>query len=285
MNKVFSLVLGFLAVSCANYGQLNYVTQLPERLKENSGMAVIDSTGVWFIADNGNKDVLYKVDKNGTLLKELKVKDAKNKDWEDLANDKQGNVYIGDFGNNQNKRTGLVIYKVPNPSIEKGEKITAESIRFSYPEQTEFPPKKEQRHFDAEAFFYYKNALYIITKNRAEPFNGRAFIYKVPATKGNYEATLVGSFITCQETSKCRVTAADISPNGQTIALLGYGNLWVFTHFKWDDFSKGKMQTIDLKSKTQLEALSFINNKTLLLSDEKMGPTGRNLYSYTLDLE
>ena len=79
-----------------------------------------------------------------------------------------------------------------------------------------------------------------------------------------------------------QVTAADISPDGSTIALLGYGKLWVFTDFKWDDFSKGKMKTIDLGVTTQLESICFLNNETLLLTDEERANTGGNLYSLKL---
>lgn len=249
---------------------------------ENSGMVTIVDSTIWLIEDRGNKDEIYKVDFKGNLLKDLKVKNAKNHDWEDLARDENGNTYIGDFGNNSNKRKNLVIYKIPNPEIEAGEKIDAEKIEFSYQDQKDFPPVVAELNYDAEAFFYQNNSLYIITKNRTIPFSGEAFVYKVPAVQGEHIAQLVGKFITCKKDVICQVTAADISPDGTKIALLGYGKLWVFTDFKWDDFSKGKMKTIDLGATTQLESICFLNNGTLLLSDEERGNTGGNLYSLKL---
>ena len=273
----------FSMLQCADSGKLTYLTKLPEKLGENSGIISLKDSTLWLIEDRGNTDEIYKVDFNGNLLSKFKVKNAKNYDWEDLAADEKGNVYIGDFGNNHNKRKNLVIYKLPNPELEKGEKIEAEKIEFNYPEQKDFPPVIAKLNFDAEAFFYRDSALYIITKNRTIPFTGEAFIYKIPAVVGTHSAQFIGKFTTCMNDIICQVTAADISPNGATAVLLGYGKLWVFTDFNGDDFSKGKMRTIDLRTNTQLESICFLNNKTLLVSDEERGGTGGNVYAFTLE--
>ncbi len=39
------------------------------------------------------------IGENGRVYDTLAVKDAINVDWEDLAKDPEGNLYIGDFGN------------------------------------------------------------------------------------------------------------------------------------------------------------------------------------------
>lgn len=282
MLKYTALFLLFIFTGCSNYGQLTLVTKLPKTLKENSGIVSLNNNTFWIIEDSGNPDEIYNVDQKGNLLKKFKVKNAKNKDWEDLTKDELGNVYIGDFGNNNSQRKDLIIYKIPNPENEPGDKIDAEQIHFSYPEQTDLSPKKEGFLYDAEAFFYQKGFLYIITRNRTNPFNGKTFIYKVPAKKGTYDATLVGEFKTGDDYRSCQITSADISPDGKKIVLLSYGKIWLYTDFQFDDFSKGKLQLIDLKGTTQLESICFIDNNTLFLSDEEKGPTGRNLYSYSL---
>ena len=273
------LLVLLLFTGCSNYGQLQYVAKLPKKLKENSGMTTLNDSTAWLIEDHGNNNVIYEVDLEGKILRQLEVDNAHNHDWEDLTKDSDNNIYIGDFGNNNNKRKNLTIYKIPNPDIEKNKKTEAGKIKFSYPDQKEFPPSAAEMNFDAEAFFYYKKAFFIITKNRTKPFDGEAAIYKVPAITGKHEAQFIGKFITCKDEDKCRVTAADISPDGNTVALLGYGNIWLFTDFKWDDFSNGDLKTINLGITTQLESLSFLDNHTLLLSDEKQGKTGGNLYS------
>lgn len=282
-NKFYYLFLLFLTqVSCQNHGKLEFIADLPSSLKENSGIESYDGTTVWIIEDNGNKDELYQVNFKGELVKSFEVKNAKNTDWEDLAKDKEGNMYIGDFGNNDNARKDLVIYKLPSPEKESGDKIDAKKIKFHYPEQKKFPPKKAKRFYDAEALFHHGKQLYIITKNRSNPFSGDALIYTVPDTKGEYTAKRIGTINLCDDWETCQITSIAISPDGKKIVALSYGKLFVFTDFTWDDFSKGKMTTIDLGLRTQLEAVCFTDNTTLLLSDEVSHLKGGNLYSYAL---
>jgi len=281
MSRYLYILFASLLFSCSNYGQLTYITKLPKKLDENSGMAIGRDSTVWMINDSGGADKIYQINFKGKYLNEFEVKNAKNKDWEDMARDIDGNVYIADTGNNANKRKDLVVYKIPNPDKEKGDKIEAERIEFNFPEQKKFPPKKKNLHFDSEAIFYAKDSLYLITKNRSHPFSGKAKIYRIPAKKGKYKATYLGEFIPCTDFSTCKITAADISPDGKTIALLGYGKLWLFTNFNLSNFFEGELKTIDLGITTQLESISFLNNKTLLLSDEELHKTGRNLYSFS----
>ena len=274
-------ILFYLASSCSNYGQLKFIAKLPSELNENSGIVYVQgSESLWFIEDNGNKDKIYEVDFKGNITNELEVKNAKNHDWEDLAKDKIGNIYIGDFGNNNNDRKNLVIYKLPDPSTESGDKIEAQKIRFNYPEQNEFPPGRQEMLFDAEAFFHFDSFLFIVTKNRANPFSGEASIYRVPDEPGNYQAKLMGKIKTCADWNTCQVTSADVSPDGKTIVLLGYGKLWMLTDFVPNDFSKVVLKEIDLGARSQLEAICFKDANTLLLSDEERHSGGRNLYTF-----
>ncbi|MBT8183926.1 MAG: hypothetical protein KJN76_03730 [Eudoraea sp.] len=282
MSKIYTLLISALLMSCSNYGQLSFVTKLPKKLNENSGIVSLEENKIWVIEDNGNPDELFEVNFEGELLKEFKVTNAKNKDWEDLTKDDKGNLYIADIGNNANKRKNLVIYKVPDPTKEKGDKIAAEKIEFSYPNQKDFPPKAKDFKFDAEALFYMSGNLYLITKNRARPFKGDAQIYRLPARPGKYKAHLIGTLNLCQEAALCSVTSAAISPDGRKIVLLGYGRIWIITDFEGDNFMAGKITTINHGATTQLEAVCFKNDSTLLLSDERSHGTGRNLYSYTL---
>lgn len=276
------LLLGVLA-GCAQTVSLTPIAEMPKKLKENSGLALQDNTSVWTVEDSGNKAAIYKVGMDGTLERTLEVKDAKNHDWEDLAQDPQGNIYIADFGNNGNDRKNLAIYKIHDPEHEKGDKIPSQKIEFSYPEQGHFPPAVNNRLYDAEALFYADGNLYLITKNRARPFTGEALVYTLPSKKGTYKAKKVASFKPCEDDSHaCQVTAADISPDGKKIALLGYGRLWIFTDFTLPDFTKGQKQSIDLDMDTQLESVIFENNTTLLLSDEHNPSGGGNLYRYQL---
>ena len=276
------LFLIFILQSCANHGQLSFIEKLPKKLKENSGIVSYSKGTAWFIEDKGNSDNIYKSDFKGNIIQQFDIKNAKNIDWEDLTKDKEGNLYIGDFGNNENNRKNLAILKLPNPEVEKGHKINSEFITFNYPEQQEFPPQESELLYDAEAFFHHAGHLYIFTKNRTNPFTGETLIYRVPDKKGSYDAKLMGKINICEDWDTCRITSAAISPDSETIVLLSYGKLWIITDFLMDELPKGNIKKIDLGIRTQLESVCFTNNKTLLLSDEVRKGTGGNLYSYAL---
>lgn len=282
MHRTLLIFCALVIFSCSNHGQLTYLTDLPNSLNEVSGLVHLNDSTVWVLEDGANHDEIYKLNFNGDILTTLKVKNAKNKDWEDLTKDSLGNVYIADTGNNDNDRKDLVIYKIPNPEIEKGDKIDAIKIEFRYPEQKYFPPKKAKHLYDAEAIFHLKNKLYLVTRNRSDPFDGTALIYTLPSTKGTYDAQLVGSINFCDDWKTCQITSIAVSPNQKKIVALSYGKLFVFENFTLDDFSKGDMTTIDLGARTQLESVCFLTDDRLILADESSHGFGGNLYTYTL---
>lgn len=231
--------------------------------------------------DSGNKPELYGVNTKGKIKKVLTIQ-AKNHDWEDLTSDNKGNVYIGDFGNNRNKRKNLVILKVNHNDFTRKKNIEIERIRFSYPKQTKFPPKKKKLFFDAESFFFWKDNLYIFTKSRVKKKFGKTSLYKVPAKAGNYEAEFIAEFENCNDMS-CWITSADISPNEQKIALLTHNEVLVFSDFTDDNFFNGKLTRYPLEHTSQKEGIAFKNNEIVYITDEKAHGKGGKLYEFSLE--
>ena len=217
MNKL--LISFFLIASSCDTGNLTIITDVPKALNEVSGTETIPNSDlIWMLNDGGNKVKIYALNKKGKIKTELKIK-AKNNDWEDLASDEKGNLYIGDFGNNLNKRKNLAILKVKNKDLNSGNKIEIERISFRYPNQVKFPPKKKSMYFDCEAFFHYNDSLYLFTKSRVKNDFGKTHLYKIPAKKGNHTAEFISSFSSCTDLL-CWVTSADISLDGKQVALL-----------------------------------------------------------------
>ena len=213
MNK-FLFAFFILAAGC-DTGNVDVVADIPTELHEASGVETIPQSDlIWMVNDSGNAPKLYGLDTKGRIQKELIIK-AKNHDWEDLASDAEGNIYIGDFGNNANKRENLAILKVNHKDLTSDAPVEIERISFKYPDQKKFPPKKKHMSFDAEAFFFYNDSLYIFTKNRVKHDFGKTKLYKVPATRGQHEAIYIDTFSTCPDTH-CWITSADISKDGKT---------------------------------------------------------------------
>lgn len=284
MKYLLFSVTVFLIISVASCQEKNepeVLYSLPKSLKEVSGIEWVNNK-LWGIEDSGNDNVLYQLDEKGDVANSLMIRNATNTDWEDLASDTEGNIYIGDFGNNDNDRSDLCIYKISKDSLGKEQSQAVAKTTFSYPEQKEFPPKKTERVFDVEAFVVYKDHFYLFTKNRSKNSDGTVLLYKIPNKSGNQPAQQIGSFITCSEFNTCAVTAATISANGQRLALLSHNTVWLFEDFKEDNFFEGKKTVLPLNHYSQKEAMTFKDNSTLLISDEKVKKSGGNVYQFKL---
>lgn len=281
MKKLILLSIIFLFVSCQNFGQLQMMADLPKDLKEVSGMeTAVGSKYIWMINDSGNKPRLFGVSKKGKIKKEVEI-DKKNKDWEDLTSDEEGNLYIGDFGNNENERKNLRILKISKKDLRK-KKADVKKIEFEYEDQDDYSPKKKEMFYDAESFFYYKKYFYIFTKSRVAKEYGKTSLYKLPAKVGNHKAKLIAEFDNGNKNASW-ITSADISQDGKKVVLLSQKNVLIFTDFKDDNFFSGKVREIDLIHRTQKEAVCFKDNNTLLLSDEKSDGEGGNLYQLKIN--
>ena len=105
-------IIGLYQVSAQT---VRTVTSLSDDLEENSGMVHYANGVLYFINDSGNDPILYRYDTATNTYGEFEILNASNVDWEDLATDDSGNIYIGDFGNNDNRRRDLKIYKAVNP--------------------------------------------------------------------------------------------------------------------------------------------------------------------------
>ena len=280
MNKL--LILFFSIVSACDTGNLKVIADLPKTLNEVSGTETTPHTDwVWMLNDGGNKARIYGVNSKGIIKKELKI-NAKNNDWEDLASDQNGNLYIGDFGNNLNKRKNLAILKVSVDSLKNKGKINIERISFKYPNQTKFPAKKKSMYFDCESFFYFNDSLYLFTKSRVKNDFGKTNLYKIPAKPGNHVAEFISSFNSCN-TLDCWITSADISDDNKSIVLLSPKSVFVFTNFTNDAFFSGTVKQYDFTFISQKEGVCFKDDQTLLITDEKAHGEGGNLYEFILD--
>lgn len=256
------------------------INNLSGVLNEISGITKFPNEPfLYAINDSGNSNIIYQLDAQGEIIKELTIPTAINNDWEDLAYDHQNNLYIGDFGNNQNKRKDLAIYKVSN--ISTGTIITSK-INFYLEDQTKFPPKKKDRNFDIEAFVYLKNNFYLFTKNRSSEFRGDTKLYKVSAQPGNQIAKLITRYTTCDDDSDCFITGAAINAKGDAIALLTYNKIFILTDFTDDNLFNGTVEKIKLHHFSQKEGISFKNDSTLIIVDEKSKHKESFLYEYIL---
>jgi hypothetical protein len=182
--KIQILLIIILFVGNSFSQKLEKVAKLPDTMKEISGLCFLNDTVMVGHNDSGNEPILYFLNLKGQKIHQVEVLEAKNNDWEDITADGKGHLYIGDIGNNNNSRKKLRIYKVSTWNILKKKEVKAEEIEIDYAEQKEIPTAEKDWHFDAEAIAYYKDSIYIFTKCRAKPFDGRSFQYAVSTKAG-----------------------------------------------------------------------------------------------------
>ncbi|RKD91350.1 T9SS type A sorting domain-containing protein [Mangrovibacterium diazotrophicum] len=282
------LILNFSGSTRSHATGLKTLCRLPEKVQETSGIELTGKNEVWTLNDSGGAAELYLCDTLGNLVRTVKINDAENHDWEDITQDDQGNFYIGDMGNNNNDRENLRIYKIPNPSSTTASSVDAEKIKFTYEDQTKFPPGDDNLNYDCEAIIWYNSNIYLFTKNRSIPI--KTSVYRIPDQPGEYVAKKLATFDTAGSNTNETdiysywITSADISPNGKQLALLSHDRIWVFYNFSDDNFFGGDYKVYELETSTQKESICFADNSTLYLTDEYWSTfdIGRNLYVLTI---
>jgi len=245
------------------------ITALPTCLHESSGIEAENTNSIWTHNDSGDSARIYQIDTLGNILRNICFQVDSAIDCEESTRDTNGNYYLGDFGNNSNDRTNLRIYKITNPDSITTSTIIPELITFRFEDQELFPPDSAHMDFDCEAMFHFQDSLYLFSKNRS----GNMFckMYRLPDVAGDYIAELVDSFNT-----GTWITSADINAAGNKMVLLSESRLWLFSDIQGTNFFDGNAQMFNMYF-SQKEAVVFVDDSTLYLTDEYLFGTGGNL--------
>lgn len=244
----------------ANLTQVGKMNGVPE----SSGLALTGEDGTFYThGDEGARPILFKVDATGRTVAELEVP-VQGDDWESITRDTQGNLYIGDVGNNNNNRRDLVIYRL-NPGNVK----QVQEIKLKYPDQQDFPPAKQDQNFDCEATLWHGGNVYLFTKDRGQGQTSK--VYAVPDQPGSYTARLITKLAIPGE-----VTDAALSPDGRRLVLLARQEMFVLEGSSFEEALKATPQQVSLKGAGQTEGAVFTDNATLYISSEQGA-----LYKYT----
>lgn len=242
--------------------------------KETSGIIKSDLyKGIyWIHNDSGDKPRLIPITRDGKIAQSYRYKtnegqfigDAVNMDWEEIMKDDNGNLIVADYGNNCNCRRDLVFYYIRETDpIQKNNRVF-KKIFFRYPDQKQFTKEGDDYNFDAEGAFFAHGKIYVLSKNRSNTYTK---LYRLDTTNP-FEVntlTLLDTF-----DIKGKVTGADISKDGKTIAVLTYTGVWLLKAKNKDDYFDGAIWWLPIDAKG-MEGICFDDEKTLILSRE---PTG-----------
>ena len=243
------------------------VEQLDKKLAENSGL-IFFRNKLWTINDSGGEPEIYAFNSlTGRILQIIRIDDARNRDWEDIAQDRDC-IYAGDIGDNFGGRDKLTIYKISKKQIPLtgNKKVKAEKIDFSFTDKTgKFNLRQHNTH-DCEAFFVCNDTIFLFTKNWQEQTTS---MYCLPAHQGTYQVSATAHF-----NADGLVTGADISENGDFMIILGYKDyipfIWLFYDYRYPDFFKGNRLRMDFPGylELQTEGIAIRDAGTVYISCE-----------------
>ena len=118
----------------------------------------------WVHNDSGNPPELFAIRSDGRIIRQFRLA-IPNVDWEDIAIDDEGHLYLGDIGNNTRALPVRAIYRIdePDPRSSLHKPLAASSVTFYA-----FPDGKR---FDAESLWRDGRDLMLLTKvlDRHEP--------------------------------------------------------------------------------------------------------------------
>ena len=261
ISAAASLLLLFLLAGCTPFGIPALYEQAAARF-ENP--AIDESSGLvksrrieglfWTHNDSGDRARIFAVTREGRDLGAVEVRGARNVDWEDIAVDDAGFLYLCDIGDNRGRRHDLVIYRVPEVDPRRVHETTvAARFPFHYPDR---PP------IDAESCFYAKGALYVMTKERG---TDDTTLYRLDLSRPDQEQP--AAFI-ARAAMESLVTGADVTPDGALLAVLSYAFIDLYRKpTDSDNYLAGPHRRLSIYF-GQAEGIAW-DGDDLLISDEE----------------
>ncbi|UHQ24652.1 hypothetical protein LVB77_08175 [Lysobacter sp. 5GHs7-4] len=207
------------------------------QLDEISGLAASrrHPNVLWMIDDGGNPERLFAVGDDGQRLATFRIEGVTKTDWEDVAAFRLGGrnyLLIADTGDNGGLRRSLQLHVVEEPAkLENARLRPAWSIAFRWPDGA--------RDCEAVAVDAANGRILLISKKRQPP---ELFTLPLrPAGNGLLTAQRAGALAGVPQPSakdlerkprsarlQSQVTAADVSPDGRTLAVMTYRYLLLY---------------------------------------------------------
>ena len=261
--------------------QFELIGSLPPVLAESSGLAVSRTQpGVlWSHNDSGDGPNLYAIDASGRLLATFQLA-AEARDWEDMSSGPcpadsavpSHCLYLADIGDNERVREALTVYVVAEPTVAADGPsslvLAAGAFRYRYPDGPD----------DAEAIAVLPDGdVTIITKGRAGTIGffrlGRAAIARALESGDVLSAEYEGDTGIKPDADISRlVTGAAVSPDGETLAVRTYYEVYFFRAARERDIVRWRAPGTPCflgKAEPQGEAIDYLDNEVLLLTSER----------------
>ncbi|MEB3237853.1 MAG: hypothetical protein VKO64_09540 [Candidatus Sericytochromatia bacterium] len=159
---------------------------------------------------------------DGRKVREVRVLGVRNRDWEELAFDEDGHLWIADSGNNRHDRTDLALLRVLEPDPWRDDATRVEQrVPLRYPDAP-----RAGGTFNAEALFFHDGHGWLITKDAAHG------LYRFPVRqdeKGTLLLERSGGLVPPPGGFGGLVTGAAIADGGKLLAVTaGRRHVWFY---------------------------------------------------------
>lgn len=166
----------------------------------------------WTLNDSGNRATLFAVRADGSSAGKFPVA-ALNIDWESIAIDDSGHLYVGDIGNNDGRLPIRAIHRVAEPDPNRPAVGKAVIERSTY---YRFAPGER---FDAEALAIVGEKALIVSKRLD---GGLAELFELPLKAASPLDPVAPRRLGALEGFREPATGADLSPDGTRLAVCSY---------------------------------------------------------------
>ena len=217
----------------------------------------------WTHNDHGDSARIFATTAEGKLIREVRISGAKHVDWEDIATDNAGHLYIGDFGNNRDNQKELTVYMVGEPNPRESDSVSVlKRIHFSFPDQKDYPNPRDKKKVDCEALFWANGHLYCLTKHRRDRLTK---LYRFGPLQDNAHQTLTKIV---EFNIDGVVTSADASIDSSKLLVLCSKSVLLFDKpSDSDNYLAGKFKRIRFEGRN-CEAICF-DGSDVFISNEQ----------------
>ena len=219
----------------------------------------------WGQNDSGNPNTIYLLDSAGKGTKEVTIKGAANRDWEDISLFVESNgistIFLGDFGDNNSAWPFCILYWITEPDVSSLPNIfsvNSLNITFTIPDGS--------RDIECMLIDQKSKDIYLVSKR---DFKKR--LYKIAANKLVPSARVVAEFIeelnfsippsldnSLQKASY--ITSGTVSKDNSEIIIKSYSQLYYWRRKSGESIEDALMRpskNIEYLVEPQGEAISF----------------------------
>jgi hypothetical protein len=264
-----------------------------EDIEESSGMAISRlSEGVfWTHNDAGNKSRIFAFDESGRDLGTFRITDVKGRDWEDMASatlDDHHFLFIGDIGDNEEKRGFYMIIVVEEPEIgfpPDTDSSLKNDIKTPVSDIIQFEYEDDSYDCESLSIDPQTGVFYLVTKVSGKKKSARVFELITPYTKTVYQKKMEVKIhkkggmavYTAKRIAKLDIrnaTGMDISSAGtHAVVTTTDDDAYQFVRNpgeSWSEVFKRKPEKIKLPKRKQGESICYgWDGMTLYLTSEQ----------------